>query len=125
MVSSEQTEHNKKKILEALEKSFGIVTTACKVVGVGRTQFYQWLKDDAEFKEQVDDLQNVTLDMAESQLHKQILDGNTTATIFYLKTKGKKRGFIERQEITGIEGTKLFDIKVVKRKDDDTDGDTN
>ena len=29
--------------------------------------------------------------MAESQLHKQILKGNTSATIFYLKTKGKEQ----------------------------------
>ena len=124
MVGNEQTEHNKRNVLEALEKSFGIVTTACKTVGVGRTQFYQWLKDDEVFRKQVDDLQNVTLDMAESQLHKQILGGNTTATIFYLKTKGKKRGYIERQEITGVEGTKLFDISVVRTKenaDRDTD----
>jgi hypothetical protein len=44
-------------------------------------------------------LENVTLDFAESQLHKQVKEGNTTATIFLLKTKGKKRGYIERQEI--------------------------
>ena len=47
----------------------------------------------------VEDLQDITLDFAESQLHKQIKDGNTTATIFLLKTKGKKRGYIERSEI--------------------------
>tara|TARA_E500000318_G_C3403838_1_gene150880 strand:- start:167 stop:535 length:369 start_codon:yes stop_codon:yes gene_type:complete len=119
MVSSEQTEHNKKKVLEALEKSFGVVTTACKAVGVSRTQFYQWLKDDAEFKKQVDDINNIALDMAESQLHKQIINGNTSATIFYLKTKGKNRGYVERQELTGFEGTKLFDIEIVTRVEED------
>ena len=82
MTSSEQTEHYKKKVLEALEKSFGVVTTACKAANVGRTQFYKWCKDDLEFKKQVDDIQNIALDMAESQLHKQILKGNTSATIF-------------------------------------------
>jgi hypothetical protein len=93
-----RTEQHKKAILEALEKSLGVVTTACKTVGIGRTQFYQWLKDDKEFKKQVDDISNITLDFAESQLHKQIKDGNTSATIFYLKTKGKNRGYIERTE---------------------------
>lgn len=122
MVSSEQTEHNKKKVLEALEKSFGVVTTACKAVGVGRTQFYQWCKDDAEFKKQVDDINNIALDMAESQLHKQIIGGNTSATIFYLKTKGKNRGYVERTEHTGFEGTKLFDVEIVTRiEEEDTE----
>jgi len=44
------------------------------------------------------DIENIALDFAESQLHKQIKEGNSTSTIFYLKTKGKKRGYIERQE---------------------------
>lgn len=104
---SKQTEHNKKNVLKTLELSFGVVTTACKRAKVSRTQFYQWCKDDDEFKKQVDDIQEVTLDMVESQLHKQILDGNTTATIFYLKTKGKKRGYVERQELTGKDGKDL------------------
>jgi hypothetical protein len=38
------------------------------------------------------------MNSAESQLHKQMKDGSTSATIFYLKTKGRKRGYIERQE---------------------------
>lgn len=113
-----KTEQHKKAILEALEQSLGIVTTACKKVGVGRTTFYQWLKDDEEFKKQVDDISNITLDFAESQLHKQIKDGNTSATIFYLKTKGKKRGYIERQEITGADGMPTnFQIEIIENKD--------
>lgn len=93
-----KTELHKKAVLEALEKTLGIVTPACKSAGVGRTQFYQWLKDDQEFKKAVEDLKDVALDFAESQLHQQIKDKSTAATIFYLKTQGKKRGYIERNE---------------------------
>jgi hypothetical protein len=95
----DKTEQHKKAMLDALEKSLGVVTTACKSVGIGRTTHYGWLEQDEQYRKAVDELQNMTLDFAESQLHKQIKEGNTTATIFYLKTKGKKRGYIERQEI--------------------------
>lgn len=86
-------------LLEALEQSLGVVTTACKIVGCNRSTFYGYYNRDSKFREAVDELQNMTLDFVESQLHKQIKDGNTTATIFYLKTKGKKRGFVERREV--------------------------
>ncbi len=94
-----KTEQHKKALIDALTKSLGIVTTACKQVGVGRTTYYQWLREDLEFKKAVADVKEVALDFAESQLHKQIQEGNTTATIFYLKTQGKARGYVERQEI--------------------------
>ena len=114
-----KTEQHKKAIIEALQKSLGVVTTACKKVGVGRTTFYGWLQDDPEFAKEVDDIQNITLDFAESQLHKQIGKGNTTATIFYLKTKGKKRGYIERQEITGADGMPTnFQIEIIDKTED-------
>jgi len=93
-----KTEQHKKAVLEALEQSLGVVTSACKKVGIGRTTFYGWLADDEEFAKQVKDIENVALDFAESQLHQQIKSGNPTSTIFYLKTKGKKRGYIERME---------------------------
>ncbi len=114
-----KTEQHKKAILEALEKHLGIVTTACRTVGVGRTTFYGWLNDDKEFAKKVEDVQNIALDFAESQLHKQIGDGNTSATIFYLKTKGKGRGFVERQEITGANGMPTnFQIEIIENTED-------
>ncbi len=114
-----KTEHNKKALLEALEKSLGIVTTACKQVGIGRTTYYEYLKDK-DFKKEVDSVQDIALDFAESQLHKQIQAGNTAATIFLLKTKGKGRGFVERQEITGAEGLPN-DIKIKIMESGDRD----
>ncbi len=114
-----KTEQHKKAILEALEKHLGIVTTACRTVGVGRTTFYGWLNEDKEFAKKVEDIQNIALDFAESQLHKQIGDGNTSATIFYLKTKGKGRGFVERQEITGANGMPTnFQIEIIENTED-------
>ena len=79
----------KNNLLEALEKSMGIVTTACKRVKCNRSTFYKYYNNDKDFRDKVDELQNYTLDLVESELHKQIMEGNTTATIFYLKTKGK------------------------------------
>ena len=91
-------EQHKKALLEALESSLGVVTSACKKVGVGRTTFYNYVNADEEFAKAVQDIENVALDFAESQLHQQIKTGNATSTIFYLKTKGKKRGYVERME---------------------------
>ena len=90
---------DKKRMIESLEKSLGVVTSACKNVGISRQTHYRWLAEDEEYAENVKGIQDVALDFAESQLHKQISDGNTSATIFYLKTKGKGRGYIERSEV--------------------------
>lgn len=89
----------KKAMIEALEKSLGVVTTAAKAAGIDRNTHYRWLKDDDEYRLSVESLKDLSIDFAESQLFKQIKEGNTTATIFYLKTQAKHRGYIERQEI--------------------------
>lgn len=93
------TKTRKENTLRALEKCLGIVSTACKEVGVTRKTFYEWCRNDEEFKKQVDAIDEVVLDFAESCLYKLVKEGNPTATIFLLKCKGKKRGYIERVEI--------------------------
>jgi len=127
-----RTEHHKKAILEALEKTLGVVTKACKLAKVGRTQYYTWLKEDEEFAKQVQEIDNVALDFAESSLHEQIKDKVPTSTIFYLKTKGRKRGYIETKDITNnggsftnpFEGLTLDQLeKLSKLNDDDTSED--
>lgn len=85
-------------MLKALEKSLGVVTTACRSIGMDRNTHYHWYNSDEDYRSKVDELENIALDFAESQLHKQIQEGNTSATIFLLKCKGKRRGYIERTE---------------------------
>lgn len=103
-------QHNKKALIEALEKTLGVVTLACKQVGIDRTTFYRYVKEDEEFAAAVRGMDEVVLDFAESQLHKQIRENNTAATIFYLKTKGKKRGYIETQELKQDITTRTSDL---------------
>ena len=93
------TDNNKKALIEAMQKSMGVITDACKVANVSRSTFYLYYNNDPVFQKACDECEHIALDFAESQLYKQIKEGSTTATIFYLKTKGKHRGYIERQQI--------------------------
>jgi len=99
MRTEEQTETGKANFLKALEKSLGIISTAAKKSGIARSTVYEWIKDDAEFEEALKEVNEITLDFAESALHKQISKGVPTSTIFYLKTRGKKRGYFEYAEV--------------------------
>jgi len=103
-------------VLKALVNSLGIVTDACKEAKINRATYYKWLKSDAEFKAASDDVIEVAIDFAESKLFQKMngvevekynsqgepviysIPPSDTALIFYLKTKGKKRGYIERTE---------------------------
>jgi hypothetical protein len=89
----------KKQMLIALEKHLNVVSTACKEVGINRDTHYDWLKKDKNYKKAVKEIDNVALDFAESALHQQIKKGNPLSTMFYLKCKAKKRGYIEQQDV--------------------------
>lgn len=90
----------KKGFIDAYIKSFGNITQSCRAVGVVRQTYYDWCRDDEEFKKTVEAIEpgEDFLDFTESALVKKIKGGDTTAIIFALKTKGKKRGYIERVE---------------------------
>src|SRR5262245_1446015 len=99
MKKSNKSDTLKKAMLRALEKSLGVVCSACNAVGIARKTHYEWMKKDLKYASAVDGVTDIGLDFAESALLKAIKTGNVTAIIFYLKTKGKKRGYVERREI--------------------------
>ena len=91
--------YNKNQLLAALEKSLGVVTAACKMANIDRSVFYDYMQKDPEFKKKVEDLEDYCMDFVETQFLKNIQQGNTAEILFYLKTKGRKRGYTERQEL--------------------------
>lgn len=105
-----------KEILAALEDKHGIVSEACNSINFPRSTFYDWLKNDPDFKKAVDDIQETAIDYVEGKLFQKIsgvtmkgkgpdeedvysIPPSDTAIIFYLKTKAKHRGYIERSEM--------------------------
>jgi len=112
----------KKAMIEALEKSLGVVTSACKVVDIARKTHYEWYNTDEDYKKAVDEVANIALDFAETALHRQINEGNTAATIFLLKCKGKERGYVEKQEVEHSGEVTNKNIQIVFKDDvDDND----
>ncbi len=112
------SEKNKENLLKALEKSLGIVTPACKECGLSRETFYQYYKTDSEFKAKVDDINEVTIDFAENQLLKKIKEGSERSILFYMKYKGRLRGYQENIDITSG-GEPLTEIKIIEVKRED------
>lgn len=91
-------EEKKQKFLEALAHGYGIIATACEAIGIGRSTYYRWYNADPEFKEKVDEITETQVDFVESKLMQSINANDTTAIIFYLKTKGKKRGYSDKTQ---------------------------
>ena len=127
-----QIRTRKKAMLEALEKCYGIVTKAAKMIDLGRQTHYDWLEQDPEYRKAVEELDNVALDHSEDKLH-QLIEGvyvekdlgdgetviyqkepNATAVIFHLKTRGKKRGYIEKEPETTNDTNKLTPAQFVE-----------
>lgn len=103
MSTPDKTDTKKKAFLQALEKNLGIVSNTAKGIGIHRSTYYDWRRTDPDFEKASDDIQEVALDFVESKLLKRISDESDTAIIFYLKTKGKNRGYVERTEIQTTE----------------------
>lgn len=97
----------KQEVLEKLNEHSGIVATACKAAGISRVTFYGWRKTDPDFAEKVEDVMELQKDFAEALILKKMKEGDTTMIIFYAKTKMKDRGYVERKEITGSDGSQL------------------
>jgi hypothetical protein len=119
----------KKDMLHALEASLNNITKAAEKIGITRQTHYNWMAADPEYKKAAESIDDVKLDFVEEKLKDRIMDGDTTAIIFYLKTKGKKRGYIERQELTGADGKDLntYTVEVINKinesyKDSDKQG---
>ena len=114
-------EDRKEMFINNLKASGGIICVACESTGINRSTYYRWRESDKDFADAVDEVMDAQVDFVESKLMELINAHDTTATIFYLKTKGKKRGWTEKQQplvAINTDRTGIFFKKRIKNKKD-------
>jgi len=110
---SKKRKNTAERIIQALEGTQGLLSLAARRAGVSYATVKRYAAEFPTVKIAVQDAKSSTLDFAEGKLYQAIAQGNLTAIIFYLKTQGKGRGYIERNEITGEDGRQLITPEVI------------
>ena len=123
MDTNRHSDPKKAEMILALESTKGVVTDAAEIAGIARSTHYLWMTEDKVYKDAVTDLQDVVLDFAENKLFKLVDKGDVAATLFLLKTKGKKRGYVERTEVSPVDPDgnsiqPIININVIRTKKD-------
>ena len=110
----------REKMIQALRDTQGNVSRACAMIGVSRTSFNYHRDKYPEFNNRVIEVMDSLIDEAESALMDQIRGGNSSATIFFLKTRGRDRGYIEQtshKEERNINVNFSYDVTESKQLD--------
>ena len=110
---------NKKRVfLKTFKQKACNISLACESADIHRSTFYIWMEKDPKFAERVQEHQEALLDFTESKLMMNIKEGKEASIFFHLKTRGKKRGYIERQEIehSGEDTSRPTKIEIVAPK---------
>ncbi|MCM3903666.1 MAG: hypothetical protein ND866_18350 [Pyrinomonadaceae bacterium] len=98
---------SKQELVDALIRNDGNMASTARAFGCSRALVWQHVDKDPKLRELTDDLNETFIDEAESQLYKHIRDGNVVATIFFLKTKARHRGYSERLELVPLSRTDI------------------
>lgn len=89
----------KKLQLFALKISYGNKTKAAKMLGLERSIFYYHCNNDPKYKVKVEEIDDMCIDIVEDKLMENIDNNDTTAIIFFLKTRASARGYVEQAKV--------------------------
>lgn len=86
------------EIAKVYEKKLCNISATCSALGINRLTFYRRREKSKTLQKLLEEAEESLLDWAETKLISHIEDGDITTLLFFLKTKGKKRGYVEKVE---------------------------
>ena len=93
-----RTKATKEAAIAAIRKRRGKLYLAAADLGITRQALWGYTRRWPEVREAVAEAKGKMLDVAEDKLFKAIDRGQAWAICFFLKTQGKRRGYVERTE---------------------------
>jgi len=120
--AGDEIEYAKKRMwYDQFRKTLGSVTATEKLTGIHRNNYYLWREVDDEFRVACDEIRDIAIDYVEGKLMKHIKQDNLTAIIFYLKTQGKSRGYVETIENKHVGQPPAFSVEIANNAPNETD----
>ena len=119
-VPNKLTRLPKQTIINAIVNSDGMISRAARLLQVAPWNLSKFLSKDKQLKQLLTSVAEADIDFAESRLKDKIRMGDNTAIIFYLKCKGRHRGWIDVQTDKRREQSPPVTFKYVLVKGDDT-----
>ena len=110
--------HPLAEIKEALEKHHGAVYLTAESLGLWPQALYARIRKSPELQQLLDLYDGRRTDAAELKLEQAIRAGEPWAIQFQLKTKGRNRGYVERQE---VESHGRFQLEIEQKVGPDLD----
>ncbi len=99
--------YKSEEIIAALEMSKGLVSVAAKALGCSPRTIYARAKQVRAVQEAIDVPRLELVDMAEIGLRDHLRNKQPWAIALVLKTLGKERGYVERQEWREVQGQEI------------------
>lgn len=87
------------ELIAEIDAKRGNISAVARTYGVSRGTVYNWMAGKATVQQALEDARETMIDNAESMLYKKVLEGSTAELLFFLKTQGRNRGYVERQEL--------------------------
>lgn len=94
-------------IIKALERTHGMIYLAAEDLGCAAITIYRRAEKVQAVQDTINSYRGKLIDKAELKLEQAVLNGEPWAIQFTLKTIGKSRGYVERQEVTGADAGPL------------------